>query len=1194
MPRGRSLAVVAGGLLLAGMAGAGDAVAQALPPTPAGTLESQRQWLLQQVRIGEASGRQRLIEDALARLRLLAPDDRGTMLAILEVQLSQQNVEAATDTLQRLRQTGAGSGELAAGERLWAAYRGDLQEALQQARLLATGGRSAEALAIDRKLFNDDPPGFQLGLEYWRLRGGEPAGRALAIRKLEALDRDYPGNMVLLQALAQLLFAVDRNDAALAILQRMGGNPEARTYAADTEWDYLSSQTADARNLRRLQAFIARYPAWVHLDDAKKLYEEQRKRVGNPAWLAGLRGTRLLDAGRNAEAEAAYRQALRGYPDEADFLGGLGLALMRQGQREQALAYFRKAQQAQSDTSNSDKWRDLIASTRYWLLLDQADAALTAGDVDRAEVLYQQARRQQPREVNAVLGLIDVAQARGDEAAVERQLQAARRLAPRDANVIRKQVQFLGRTRPEQLETFVAGLPAAQRQLYAEDLRRLRIARLREHREQALAANDTAAAIALGRTLRVEQPDDPWLAYSQANALRLVGADDEADAVIADMAGRAGGTPEARYAQALYLSGSQRIEQALAALEQLPHAQWDDDMRALSARLRRQQATDRAWELRAAGREDEAIALLRRRPQDAGIRLTLAEWASLRGDHAQALALYGQVLEAQPDDVDAQLGVVQALIDGGDIDSARARMLAAPPLAAPGDIGQQRRLASIWSGLHEDDRALAILRDLLARKTTPEPQAWRDAARLLRARDPAGALDMYARAMEENGLLAPTQAQPRDDRALTRASRETSGDDWLRRSLRGDVETLYQQQNPTLTLMQDGGRRGDGTPGISRLSRDTRIVHLDAPFAGGLGWARLEQVRLDARSFQTDAAGFHAGEFGSCALPLLQADGSALQAPGCDTRLRQHVGSGAGFAAGWRSIDGRWNFDLGRTPAGYAVGNWLGGIGVEGNLGRLGWSATLSRRPLTNSLLSQAGAVDPRSGIAGGGVVATGPTLGLGYDEGGRNGAWSNWSWHRLTGRNVAGNTRARAMAGWYHKLVQRPNLRLDAGLTAMYWHYARDLGGYALGQGGYYSPQRYASLSVPVGFAWRSDDWSVRVDASLGVSHARTGTSDRFPDQALIEKVIAQLEPLYGPLALDQASAQTAGSSSTGNGHRLYATVERRLGDHFVLGAAGTLQRSQDYSPDAFQLYLRYTFKPWQGNLPLPVSPLVPYGEYR
>ncbi|WP_434030478.1 cellulose synthase complex outer membrane protein BcsC [[Pseudomonas] boreopolis] len=1181
-----------GGVALAGLAG--GVCAQALPAVPAGTVPEQRQWLLQQVRIGEATGRQELIEDALARLRLLAPDDRATMVAILEVQLSRQKLDDAAATLQRLREAGAGTRELAAAERLWRAYRGDQQQELQQARLYATGGRTAEALAIYRRLFDDDPPGLQLGIEYWRLRGDERAGRALAIERLAALDRAYPGNPALLQALSRFLFAAGRDEEALAALQRMGRNPETLALAAQSEWDYLSDQPANDRTVRRLQAFIARYPGWAQIEDARKRYQEQSRLVRDPNWRAGQRGLQLLDAGRNAEAEQAFAQALRGYPREPDFLGGMGLALMRQGRREQALDYFQRAQRALPDGSGNDKWYDLAASTRYWLLLERADAALEGGDPDAAEALYAQARRQRPREVNAMIGLADVAVARGDDAAAERQLQAARRIAPNDANVIRKLVQLYGRTAPDRLEAFAATLPAAQRLPYAEELHRLQLSRLREQRAQALARGDAAGALALGERLRRELPADPWLAYALANELRAAGRTGEADAVIQDMLEHAGNLPVPRYAQALYLASSDRLPQALQALGQVPRESWDADMLALSDRLQRQQVVDRAWELRAQGREPEAVALLRAQPHRAEYTLMLADWARLRGDHAQAVQAYEQVLAEQPDNVDAQLGRLRSWLGLGETERVRRQMASAPPAVASDDFGQQRQLAAIWTDLREDAKALAILRDLLARKNGPDPQAWRDAARLVRKEDPQQALDLYAHAMQENGLLDPSQVRPRDDRALTRASREAGGDDWLRRSLRSDVETLYQQQNPTLTVMQASDRRNDGTPGISRLSRDTRIAHLDAPFAGGLGWARLEQVHMDTGRFRTDAAGTYEDDFGTCDLDLVLADGSRQRAPGCATHVHQRLDSGVGWAVGWRTLDERLEIDVGHTPSGYAVGNWLGGVTLSGDWGVLDWGATLSRRPMTNSLLSQAGAIDPRSGIAWGGVTANGATFSLGYDQGGRNGVWSNWSWHRLTGRNVAGNDRARAMAGWYHKLIQRPDLRLDVGATAMYWQYRHDLGGYSLGQGGYYSPQRYASLSLPVGFAWRNADWSVRVDASLGVSSARTDRVSRFPDQASIGRVLDGLAAQYGPVALDEASLYTSDGHSSGTGYRVYAAVERRLGDHFVLGAAGTLQRSRDFSPNTFQVYLRYALQPWQGNLPLPVSPLEPYGEFR
>jgi Flp pilus assembly protein TadD len=1183
---------VAGGLVIFGLAGAGVARAQEVPMPRDGTVAEQRQWLLQQVRVGEAAGRQALIEDALARLRLLAPDDRDTLLAILEVQLSQQKLDDATATLERLRRIGAGSMELAGAERMWRAYQGDLQQELQQARLLATGGRSDEALVIYRRLFDDNPPGLQLGIEYWRLRGAQPSGRSLAIARLTALDARYPNNTNLLQILSQLLFSAGRDDQALATLQRLARNPETRTLAAQSEWAYLSSQSADERNVRRLREFIARYPAWAQLDDARQRYAEQSKRVSDPAWRAGLRAQQQLDRDNNIAAEQGFRVALRGYPREADFLGGLGMALMRQGRREQALDYFQQAQR--NVTDGGGKWQDLITSTRYWLLLEQADAALAAGDAAHARTLYEQAHRQQPREVNAMLGLADVAVAEHDDAGAERQLLAAQRIAPRDANVIRKLAQLYGRAGPDRLESFIAQLPAAQRKLYAEDLRQLRLRRLRQQLDAAHVQGDVASAIALGRELRQQLPADPWLAYGLANDLRGRGEDAAAEAVMNDMLAHASADRAAYYAQALFLSSRSQPEAALAVLARLPAAQWDEDIRTLDARLRRQQLIDTVWELHGAGREAEAIALLETQPPSAENRLILADWARQRGDTDAALALYSQVLEERPDNVDAQLGRILAWIAAGDLARARQAMASAPPVVADDAIGQQRQLAGIWADLHEDAKALAILRQLIARKTAPDAQSYRDTARLVRRDDPREALDLYALAMQDNGLLAAAQARPRDDRALTLASRANAQDDWLRSSLRSDVETLYQQQNPTLTVMQDSGRRSDGTPGISRLARDTRIVHLDLSVAQGLGFARIEQVSMDARRFETDADGFHTEDFGTCQLDLIQADGTSFRAPGCNTHLHQRMNSGVGLAVGWRNLDDTFNVDIGHSPSGYEVGNWLGGVSVAGDLGILGWSATASRRPMTNSLLSQAGAEDPRTGIRWGGVTANGATFSLGYDRGGRNGVWSNWSWHRLLGENVAANDRARAMVGWYHKLIMRTDMRLDAGVTAMYWRYQHDLGGYSLGQGGYYSPQRYTSLSLPVSFAWRNDDWSVRMDGSVSWSRSRSDRYSRYPQAGLMDQVLAGLAQQYGPVTLDESTLYTGNSTSNGSGYRLYAAVERRLSDHLVLGAAGTLQRSEDFAPNTFQLYLRYTFKPWQGNLPLPVAPLVPYGEFR
>lgn len=1187
-----------GGLVVLSLLAASQARAVEAPAVgKAATAAEQRQWLLQQVRVGEASGREALIEDALARLRLLAPDDRGTLLAMLEISLRRQRLDEARGQLQRLRQIGPGSLELRRAERLWTLYRADEQRQLQQAQLLATAGRREEALAIYDRLFAGDPPGLELGLQYWQLRGAQPGQRRLAIARLGELDRQYPGNAALRQALARMLFAENRSAEAIALLHRMSTDPASRDQAAQQEMDYLQTLPASPASVGHWRDFIARYPQYGQLDQARERYETQRRLVSDPLWRAGRSGLQLLERERNAEAEPLLRQGLRGYPRDAPLLGGLGLALLRQGRRQEAIGYFEQAQRNEQDDSMHGKWRDLLASARYWLLLEQAGQALTAAERTRARALYQQAHRQQPREVNAMLGLAEVAQGDGDEAEAERQLLAAQRLRPGDANVVRGLVRFYGRQSPQRLETYVATLPPSQRNEYAGLVNDARRAQLEQQAEQANAAGDGTRATALLQQAHALAPDDPWLSYRLANGLRAQGHGEQADAVFEQLVQNAGDEPQARYAQALYLSSSDRPEAALAALGRIDAARWNEDMRALAARIQRQQLLAEAWRLHGAGREDEAVALLRRQPQTDQIRVLLADWALQRQDYAQAQPLYGEVLASASADAatraDARLGQIETWIAQGDTDSALQALQDSPPVLADDAFNPQRRLANAWAAVGEAQHALDILRGLVARQTQPDALLYRDTARLLAQSEPQQALDAYALAMRDNGLLSAGQAAPRDDLALTRASRENAADDWLRRSLRRDVETLYQRRNPTLTLMQDSSRRSDGTPGISRLGRDTRIAHFDLPWAQGAAFARLEQIDLDAGRFATDADGVQREDFGTCRMQVVDAAQDAVTLPGC-ARDRHQRASGIGAAVGWRNADASFAFDIGRTPSGFEIANWVGAATWSGDLRWLDWSLTASRRPLTNSLLSQAGAVDPRTGIRWGSIVANGLTVGLGYDQGGRNGVWSSWGWHRLSGENVPDNDRVRAMAGWYHKLIQRTDLRLDAGVSAMYWRYARDLGGYSLGQGGYYSPQQYVSIGVPVSFAWRNQDWSLRLDASFSWSRARTDAARRFPETGLMAGVLEDLQPQYGPLALDPDDLYTGGGSSSGTGYRLHAALERRLSDHFVLGAAATLQRSRDYSPDSAQVYLRYTFEPWQGNLPLPVAPLIPYGEFR
>ncbi len=1157
--------------------------------------QRQAELLLERVRTGEARQRDDLVRDALTRLQQLAPDSAEGQLAALRLALREQDGARAEQWLQRLRAAAPNSPQLHQGEALLRLSQPQGQQLLQQARLLGAAGRRDEALVAYDALFAGHPPSLELALEYWQQRGAVDGQRPLAITYLQALDRQYPGSAALRRQLASLLFAESRDDEAIQVLRRMGSDPAARAAAMQREFDQLRERAPSRASAAAWQSFLEHYPDAPQRAEASAELQRQRALLANPGWQAGQRGEALLEAGRNAEAAAQLQAALRAFPQDGGWHGALGLAQIRLGQREAAERSLRNALRWDQDSRRIDKWQDLQASNRYWMTLQRGSEALAAGRIDQADALYRQARRQQPREVNALLGLSDVAQARGAGAEAERLLLQARTLEPGNEEVLRKLLVLYQQQSPDKARAWLDALPPAQQQRFAAQRRALQLDDLRRRGEAAQNARDWAQASSLLGQAQTLDPDDPWLAYQLAASLREQQRHAESDAAFARLLARQGGNPTARYAHGLHLAASGRDASALNSLEAIPRGQWTADMHALAERLERRYLRARAEALRSAGQEPAAIALLQREagtaplPQDD--LLLIADWAQQRNDHREALRLYGQALQRDPAQADARLGQIESWLALGDTARARQALQQGEPQFAAEQINARRRLANAWAAVGEPERARAQFAQLATEQRAPDALLHRDHARLLASIQPQRALDSYARAMGDAGLLAPGASSLRDDRALTLASRARDEDDWLRRSLRSDVDSLYQRENPTLRVQHDYAWRSDDvTPGLSDLTTQTTIVQADWPLAGGQAFARVEQVDMDAGRFDTDAAGLHTEGFGTCNFQGRDSSGSFQALAGCAGGGQRD--SGAAFAVGWRNE--RLAVDFGRSPQGFEVGNWLGGVSYDWDYAGLGWSLTVSRRPLSNSLLSYAGAVDPRTGIRWGGVTANGASLGLSYDQGGAHGVWAQVGQHWLRGKNVADNQRTTLMAGYYYKLIDRADQRLRTGLTGIYWSYDKDLGDYYLGQGGYYSPQRYVSLGVPVSYAWRNADWSVLLEGSLSWSQARSDASERYPLHSLIAGPLAELNGQSAPALFPLDNFATAGDRSSAVGYRVNALVERRLSDHWIVGAGLTLQRSEDYAPNHALLYLRYSFEPWQGNLRMAPEPLIPYADFK
>lgn len=1127
----------------------------------AGPQVSPVDWLLTQVRIGESTNKYELVQQSLYRLEKIDPDNPQVLAARLRLALHQGDLTAAQTLLDQLNRQAPGSAaarESAAGLRMMSP---DGRQQLQQARLLATSGRLAEAKDAYDALFSGVFPDPNIALEYWRLLARLPGQQDRAWQQLQQLEQRYPGNVGVGLQIARMAFDRQQPELATAQLKRLAESSGGRDAAADLWLQHINDQTISDSSVAQLKAYLAVFTDGDAHQQGMEALSRQQKTLADPAYRERMRALALVEAGNVNQAMSTLNRALKANPDDAELMGAMGQTQARAGHRAVAILWLERAIKAGQQSTLVGKWQSLLQTNRYWLAIEQGDKALAQHDIKSAEQHYRTAQTFDSSDSYALIGLGDVAMARNNSAGAEQLWQRARQLDGSNITAVRRLAALYQAVSPAREMAFINSLPAAQQRALADTLRALRSDSLRAEADTLAQQARWPQAVEKYREALALAPDDVWLSYRLAGALRNRGDVQQANAVMRAVAQQHPQDPTALYATALWFSGNDDERTALATLQRLPGSQWSGDMRQLAERLKQNQIFAQADRLRAAGNEQAAIALLEQQPVSGRRDLTLADWALARGDAQQALTGYQQVLSRQPEDGDAALGRIEALVALQRNAEARQALAQLRP-AAPG-LNVARRVALAWQAVGETARAAELFAGLKQRAASlPPSQAkallFRDAARLERAQQqPEQALADYREAMTASGINSGGN--------LSRATRNDPRDTWLERGLRSDTADLYRQQQTTLTLQQDYSRNS-GTGGISDFTAHTTMLQAERPLADGRGFLRVDRVELSAGTFATRNGSIDE-RFGSC---------DDASSGGCRGPTHQRD-SGTALGAGWHN--GVWSADLGTTPLGFEVTNWTGGLSWKTDIRDLGVTLTASRRPITSSLLAYAGTRDlaASGGKRWGGVVATGGSIGLSYDQGGAHGVWGDISAHQISGKNVADNSRERLMGGYYYKLINSDNRRATVGLNTMLWHYQKDLSDYTFGQGGYYSPQQYLSFSVPVTWRQRTENWSFDLGGSLSWSHSATHAQQRYP-----------VNPGFA-LASNPSSASSIGG---GVGYTLQAVVERRLTSDWFIGAGVDIQQAKDYTPSHGLIYVRYAAGGWEGDLDMPPQPLIPYAD--
>lgn len=1145
----------------------------ALMPLAQAANSPQQRQLLEQVRLGESTQREDLVRQSLYRLELIDPDNPDVIAAHFRYLLRQGDTAGAQKELDRLKGMAPDSSAYQSSRTTMLLSTPDGRQALQQARLLATTGHTQEAIAAYDKLFDGNPPSGDIATEYWNVVAKDPARRNSAIGQLKNLNATSPGNAPLQASLAQLLFESGRREEGFAVLQEMAKSNKGRSQASDMWYQQIKDLPASSTSVTALQQYLSVFSDGDNVTAARAQLEAQQKQLADPAFRAKAEGLAAVEAGQGNKAVTELQKAVSANHADSEAVGALGQAYSQKGDRARAVAQFEKAIALDPQSDNRGKWDSLLKVNRYWLLIQQGDNALKANNTAQAERYYQQARSVDNTDSYAVLGLGDAAAARKDNDAAERYYRQALRMDSGNTNAVRGLANIYRVQSPEKATQFIQSLSGSQRRSIDDIERSLTNEQLSAQAERLESEGKYAQAAEIQRRRLALSPGDVWITYRLSRDLYSAGQRSQADNLMRQLASQKPDDPEQVYASGLYLSGNDRDRAALAHLNTLPRDRWNSNIQELASRLQSNQVLENANRLRDGGKEQEAEALLRQQPPSTRIDLTLADWAEQRGDHEAAKTAYNTVLQREPHNEDAILGLTEVNLAQGNRDAARAE-LAKLPAAQNGEplsLNMQRRIAMAQAGLGDSATAEKTFNAIVPQAKSQPPSmesalVMRDAARFQAQNgQPQQALETWKDAMVSSGI---TTTRPTDNDSFTRLTRNDEKDDWLKRGVRSDAGDLYRQQDLNVTLQHDYWG-SSGTRGYSDLKAHTTMLQVDAPLSDGRMFFRSDLVNMNAGSFDTDN-GTYDPTWGTCA-----------ETP-CRGSTNQSA-NGASVAVGWQNQT--WAWDIGTTPMGFDVVDVVGSLSYSNDLGPIGYTLNAHRRPISSSVLAFGGQKDPNTDTTWGGVRATGGGVSVSYDKGEANGIWSSLSADSLSGKNVEDNWRVRWMTGYYYKLINQNNERLTVGVSNMLWHYDKDLSGYSLGQGGYYSPQEYVSFALPVNWRKRTENWSWELGGSVSWSHSKTKDVMRYPLQGLI--------PDNEPGRYTDKGVMETGSSSSGTGYTARAIVERRVTSNWFVGLGVDIQEAKDYTPSHALLYVRYSAAGWQGDMDLPPEPLVPYADW-
>ena len=958
------------------------------------------------------------------------------------------------------------------------------------------------------------------------------------------------------------------------VAQREGRYQDAADYlerAAQLGGDQSADRQKQAADARFYAQLASAQQALKNGDSAQALAisEPLTHAEGEKGVAAGLfRADILRRSNQPDQAEQAYRAILKNDPDNRSAREGLFYVLRQQNRSAEANTLL---------ASLPESVRQSVAPRGSSVdpIRQQAKRQVAAGNISAAIATLQQGIQRYPQDGWLRLDLARLYRQQGNTMLAAGVMQPVMRSG---ASITERYAGAINASESgawQQASSLLAQIPAsAQTRDMRELAQRVNFNLQMATADQYLAQGSNAAAANTLKALAVNPPDNPVDAGNLAQKLAKAGDITTAVAVVRGNMQRGVQGNVGDYATQVAVLNQAGLDNEAQRFLSLPELQARSTPKQLADiregylindvdRLRQQKQYAAAY--------DKLVGALQRDPQNRDLMFAMARLYQDGKMNKDAGVVYDYLMTQDTPSQDARVGAINVALAQNNVQRANELTRGLTQSQTP---QRQLLLAQVAEANGEHTQAMRYLRaargqiiGLQGAQAGATPTigglALADNPFINRSTSPVGHTpSSYGTVLPWQ--VAPASAEGSQDVAVARANTVPSQQAQTLHDIDTMMETL-QEKTGTWAQGAVQVRGRDGESGLSQLTEaKAPLTFSTVPFGDVRFNFMMTPVSLTAGSGAGDAW----RRFGTNALEQGKVVASRVakvdDVPNASTDSQSASGVELNLALQGDS----YKIDLGSTPLGQDLNTLVGGVQWSPKLTDfLTLILTGERRAITDSLLSYVGTEDKSSGKRWGNVTKNGGNALLSYDNGDA-GLFVGAGAYSYVGNNVASNNNLQANAGVYVRPFYADDRELKVGMSLSWMNFSKNLSYFSYGQGGYFSPQDYASISFPIDFSRTFDDLKVNIGGAVGYQSYSQDKSAYFPGDAGRQ---AQLERLAA--RGDVKSAFYDGNSKNGVGYNLHAGADYKIDKDVTIGGQLGYDTFGDYNESTAQLYFRYLF---------------------